>query len=235
MSGKHARRRSTPPGSHRRRHPNRNSRAVIVGMGLAAVPVVGVVGTAVPAHGVDGATWDRLAQCESGGNWSINTGNGYFGGLQFHPATWRGHGGGEFAPSAHQATREQQIAVAERVLTTQGWGAWPACSRRLGLSGTAGGSASTTPVSTGSSSGSTASTGSSAAPTPDGGGGSASAAENAGGSSTGDANANPGSDGAGSTDDDDYEDDEGYDGEDEGEDDDDDEDEDEEDEGEDDD
>jgi resuscitation-promoting factor RpfA len=214
MSGKHARRRSTPPGSHRRRQPKRNSRATIVGMGLAAVPVVGVVGAA-PAYGADAATWDRLAQCESGGNWSINTGNGYFGGLQFHPATWRGHGGGEFASSAHQATREQQITVAERVLATQGWGAWPACSRRLGLSGTAGGNASTTPVSTGSSSGSTAATDSSAAPTPGGGGGSSSAAENAAGSSTGDADANPGSDGGGSAGDDEYEGDDGYDDDDE--------------------
>ncbi|GAA1474538.1 DUF3235 domain-containing protein [Corynebacterium felinum] len=77
--------------------------------------------------------WDRLAQCESGGNWAINTGNGYHGGLQFAPSTWRGFGGGEFAPYAYQASREQQIAVAERVLARQGWNAWPACSRKLGL------------------------------------------------------------------------------------------------------
>ncbi|GAB3077245.1 resuscitation-promoting factor Rpf1 domain-containing protein [Corynebacterium aquatimens] len=77
--------------------------------------------------------WDRLAQCESGGNWAINTGNGYHGGLQFHPQTWRAHGGGQFAPTANLATREQQIVVAERVLASQGWGAWPACSARLGL------------------------------------------------------------------------------------------------------
>ncbi|HWH33599.1 MAG TPA: transglycosylase family protein [Egibacteraceae bacterium] len=89
-------------------------------------------GGAAPA--VAGAgVWDQLAQCESGGNWSINTGNGYSGGLQFHPGTWTGHGGGEYAPTASQATREQQIAVAQRVQASQGWGAWPACSRRLGL------------------------------------------------------------------------------------------------------
>ncbi len=76
--------------------------------------------------------WDRLADCESGGDWSINTGT-YDGGLQFHPDTWRGYGGTEFAESAWQATREQQITVAERVLDDAGWGAWPACSRRLGL------------------------------------------------------------------------------------------------------
>lgn len=77
--------------------------------------------------------WDRLAQCESGGNWAINTGNGYHGGLQFSASTWAAYGGQEFAPYAYQATREQQIAVAERTLAGQGWGAWPACSASLGL------------------------------------------------------------------------------------------------------
>ncbi|MEB3022884.1 transglycosylase family protein [[Mycobacterium] crassicus] len=75
--------------------------------------------------------WDRVAGCESGNNWSINTGNGYHGGLQFSPGTWRAHGGGTYAPSAHLASREQQIAVAERVLATQGRGAWPTCGRGL--------------------------------------------------------------------------------------------------------
>ncbi|MGK9270812.1 transglycosylase family protein [Williamsia muralis] len=79
------------------------------------------------------AEWDQVAACESGNNWAINTGNGYQGGLQFSPSTWTGHGGGEFAPSADQATREQQIAVAERVLASQGPGAWPTCG--TGLSG----------------------------------------------------------------------------------------------------
>lgn len=79
--------------------------------------------------------WDQLAQCESGGNWGINTGNGFQGGLQFSPSTWSGYGGGEFAATANQATREQQIIVAERVLAGQGWGAWPSCSSQLGLSG----------------------------------------------------------------------------------------------------
>lgn len=77
--------------------------------------------------------WDRLVLCEAGGRWNANTGNGFSGGLQFLPSTWRGHGGNQFAPAAHLATREQQITVAERVLKTQGWRAWPACSRRLGL------------------------------------------------------------------------------------------------------
>lgn len=81
----------------------------------------------------NGAVWDALAQCESGGDWSIDTGNGYSGGLQFHPQTWLAHGGGEYAPTAGQATREQQIAIAEKVRASQGWGAWPACSAQLGL------------------------------------------------------------------------------------------------------
>ena len=79
---------------------------------------------------VGGSVWDRLAQCESGGNWSINTGNGYSGGLQFSPGTWRANGG---SGSASNASRAEQIRVAQRVLASQGWGAWPACSSRLGL------------------------------------------------------------------------------------------------------
>jgi hypothetical protein len=82
------------------------------------------------------SVWDVLSSCESGQNWSANTGNGFVGGLQFLPETWRAHGGTTFAPSAELASREQQIAIAERVLASQGWGAWPACSARLGLAGT---------------------------------------------------------------------------------------------------
>jgi LysM repeat protein len=85
--------------------------------------------SAAPAP-AGGGVWDRLAQCESGGNWSINTGNGYSGGLQFAPGTWAAHGG---KGSAHSASRAEQIRVAERVRASQGWGAWPACSARLGL------------------------------------------------------------------------------------------------------
>ena len=76
--------------------------------------------------------WDSLAQCESGGNWGINTGNGYAGGLQFSPSTWAAYGG---TGSAASASREQQIAVAEKVQAGQGWGAWPACAAKLGLTG----------------------------------------------------------------------------------------------------
>jgi resuscitation-promoting factor RpfB len=78
-----------------------------------------------------GSVWDRLAECESGGNWSINTGNGFYGGLQFTLSTWRAYGG---TGMPHEASREEQIAVAERVQDAQGWGAWPACTSKLGIS-----------------------------------------------------------------------------------------------------
>jgi hypothetical protein len=95
--------------------------------------VIGGGGIALAGHAsaaTDGE-WDRVAGCESGGNWGINTGNGYHGGLQFSQGTWAAHGGGEFAPTANQATREQQIAVGERVLASQGRGAWPVCGHGL--------------------------------------------------------------------------------------------------------
>jgi hypothetical protein len=82
----------------------------------------------------DGDTvWDDLAQCESGGNWAINTGNGYYGGLQFSYDTWHGYAGGEFAEYPHEATREQQIVVAERLHAARGFQPWPACRSKLGL------------------------------------------------------------------------------------------------------
>jgi len=95
--------------------------------------VIGGGGIALAGHAAAApdSQWDRVAACESGGNWGINTGNGYHGGLQFSQGTWAAHGGGEFASSANQATRDQQIAVAERVLATQGRGAWPVCGRGL--------------------------------------------------------------------------------------------------------
>jgi hypothetical protein len=83
-----------------------------------------------------GAVWDRLAACESGGNWQADTGNGYYGGVQFDRQTWRANGGTDYAPTASQASREEQIAVAQKVRDSRGgYGAWPACSRKLGLSG----------------------------------------------------------------------------------------------------
>jgi len=76
--------------------------------------------------------WDQLAECESGGNWSINTGNGFTGGVQFLQSTWLAMGGAEFAPDAYLATREEQIIVAERLVAVSGWGAWPGCSTKFG-------------------------------------------------------------------------------------------------------
>lgn len=89
-------------------------------------------GASAPAV-AGGSVWDELAQCESTGDWHINTGNGYSGGLQFNAQTWQAYGGGEYAPQAYQASREQQIAIAEKVQAAQGWGAWPACTASMGL------------------------------------------------------------------------------------------------------
>jgi hypothetical protein len=82
---------------------------------------------------MDGSVWDRLAQCEASGNWAANTGNGYYGGLQFNLGTWQSYGGGEFAAYPHQATREEQILVAERLHAARGFQPWPACRVKLGL------------------------------------------------------------------------------------------------------
>ena len=92
----------------------------------AAPAAAAPVSTAVPASS-GGANWSAIAACESGGNWSANTGNGFYGGLQFTEQTWLGYGGGQYASSASQATAAQQIAVAQRVLAGQGIGAWPVC------------------------------------------------------------------------------------------------------------
>lgn len=83
-----------------------------------------------PVASAGGDVWDKIAQCESGGNWSINTGNGYYGGLQFTLQSWRGVGGSGYP---HQASKAEQISRAEMLRARQGWGAWPACTRKLGL------------------------------------------------------------------------------------------------------
>jgi uncharacterized protein YabE (DUF348 family) len=107
---------------------------VVVSPAKNAVLRVGAKpGTEVPPVRA-GATWDALAQCEAGGNWSINTGNGYFGGVQFDQNTWERSGGLRYAARADLATREEQIAIAEVTRARQGWGAWPTCSGRLGAS-----------------------------------------------------------------------------------------------------
>src|SRR4051812_47765644 len=118
----------------------RRTATVVAASALALGVATITPGTALAATG---STWDRLAQCESSGNWSINTGNGFSGGLQFTPSTWRAYGGTAYASSAYLAGRSAQIAVAQRVLASQGWGAWPACSAKLGLRGKSGAGAST--------------------------------------------------------------------------------------------
>jgi cytoskeletal protein RodZ len=95
-----------------------------------APPVTQPAPAPVAATVSNGSTWDALAQCEAGGNWAINTGNGYYGGLQFSAQSWHAVGGSGLP---HQASRETQIAMGERLRAAQGWGAWPACSAKLGL------------------------------------------------------------------------------------------------------
>lgn len=127
----------------------------------AALAIGGVAAATMSmpaANAVDSATWDALAQCESGGNWSINTGNGFYGGLQFTQQSWTGVG---MSGSPATATREQQIEAGERLLAIQGWGAWPACSAKLGLYGKTGAS----PTYTDSTTSTTATTTSTAATT----------------------------------------------------------------------
>jgi hypothetical protein len=103
--------------------------AAFVALIAAVVPAM----VASPAEAASLRTWKRLAMCESGGRWHINTGNGYYGGLQFSSSTWRAFGGRKFASNAHRASRAEQIRIAEKVRRTQGWGAWPACTSKLGL------------------------------------------------------------------------------------------------------
>ncbi|MBY0289015.1 MAG: transglycosylase family protein [Mycobacteriaceae bacterium] len=115
------------------RHRKPTASAVNVAKIAFTGAVIGTGGLTLAgqANAATDGEWDQVARCESGGNWAINTGNGYHGGLQFSPSTWSGHGGGEFAPAAYLASKEEQIAVAERVLAGQGKGAWPSCGGPL--------------------------------------------------------------------------------------------------------
>src|SRR5258708_2954735 len=117
--------------SGRHRKPTTSSVSVAKIAFTGAVLGAGSIAMAGQAAAATDGEWDQVARCESGGNWGINTGNGYFGGVQFNAGTWSSHGGGQYAPSAQLATKEQQIAVAERVLATQGRGAWPVCGGPL--------------------------------------------------------------------------------------------------------
>ncbi|MEU7279289.1 transglycosylase family protein [Streptomyces sp. NPDC045431] len=121
-------------GKAKHRRPSKAVRfaafAGITGVAVAA-PLMG----ATSASAATSAEWDKVAQCESGGNWSINTGNGYYGGLQFSASTWAAYGGTAYASTADQASKAQQIEIAEKVLAGQGKGAWPVCG--VGLSNAA--------------------------------------------------------------------------------------------------
>ncbi|GGN37603.1 LysM peptidoglycan-binding domain-containing protein [Streptomyces fuscichromogenes] len=138
-------------GKHRR--PSKAVRAIAVA-GVTGVAVAAPLMAAGSASAATASEWDAVAQCESGGNWAINTGNGYYGGLQFSASTWAAYGGTQYAAQANQATKAQQITIAEKVLGAQGKGAWPVCG--TGLSGAAyTGSAGTSSSGTGTSTRST--------------------------------------------------------------------------------
>jgi LysM repeat protein len=103
-------------------------------LGITAAGVAGTAALLGPASAAQASSvnWDAIAQCESGGNWSINTGNGFYGGLQFTKGTWKGYGGTKYASTANKASRSEQIAIAEKVLRGQGIGAWPVCGKKGG-------------------------------------------------------------------------------------------------------
>ncbi|MFK4105888.1 transglycosylase family protein [Streptomyces sp. NPDC019531] len=115
----------------------RKTRTTAALAGAALLAPLGLLAAAGNSAAADSGVWDRIAQCESGGNWHINTGNGYYGGLQFSAGTWRAYGGTAYASTADQATKSQQISVATKVQRAQGWGAWPTCSARAGAYGSA--------------------------------------------------------------------------------------------------
>lgn len=115
----------------------KSTRTTAVIGGAALLAPLGLLAATGQAGAADSGVWDRIARCESGGNWQINTGNGYYGGLQFSAGTWRAFGGGAYAPTADKASKAQQIAVATKVQRAQGWGAWPTCAARAGAYGSA--------------------------------------------------------------------------------------------------
>jgi LysM repeat protein len=125
-------------GTHRR--PSKASRVIAIA-GVTGAAVAAPLMASGSASAATASEWDAVAQCESGGNWSINTGNGYYGGLQFSASTWSAYGGTQYASTADQASKEQQIQIAEKVLASQGKGAWPVCGKGLSSAGYSGGSA----------------------------------------------------------------------------------------------
>src|SRR5581483_10222551 len=121
------------PARYRGRHRQPSNAARLTAIGAVGAGTLAASVIAPPlAHAATGAQWDRIAQCESGGNWHADTGNGFYGGLQFTESTWSGYGGGRYAARADEASRREQITIANRVLHGQGWGAWPVCSHYAG-------------------------------------------------------------------------------------------------------
>ncbi|MFD3501401.1 transglycosylase family protein [Streptomyces sp. NPDC058676] len=141
-------------GKHRR--PSKATRAIAIA-GVTGAAVAAPLMAAGNASAATASEWDAVAQCESGGNWSINTGNGYYGGLQFSASTWAAYGGTQYASQANQASKSQQIAVAEKVLASQGKGAWPSCGVNLSSSAYNGSTDTSSNSSSGSSSSSSGS------------------------------------------------------------------------------
>ncbi|MEB8340972.1 transglycosylase family protein [Streptomyces endophyticus] len=117
-------------GKNKHRRPSKAVRVATLGGVAAAAVAVPLMG-ATSASAATTSEWDQVAQCESGGNWSTNTGNGFYGGLQFSSSTWSAYGGDQYASTADQASKAQQIAVGEKVLASQGSGAWPNCGSGL--------------------------------------------------------------------------------------------------------
>ncbi|HLL32459.1 transglycosylase family protein [Streptomyces sp.] len=126
-------------GKHRR--PSKATRAIAIA-GVTGAAVAAPLMAAGNASAATASEWEAVAQCESGGNWSINTGNGYYGGLQFSASTWAAYGGTQYAATADQASKAQQIEIAEKVLAGQGKGAWPHCGVNLSSAPYGGGAAS---------------------------------------------------------------------------------------------
>ena len=116
----------------RHRAPTNTAKYVARSTAAGTAFALPLVGFTTAANAATEEQWDHVAQCESGGNWHINTGNGYYGGLQFTSSTWLGYGGGNYASRADLASKSEQIAIANKVLASQGWGAWPVCSRYAG-------------------------------------------------------------------------------------------------------
>ena len=147
--------RGSKPGRHRKSNITRG-RIIASTVAATAVVAAPLALSAAPAQAA-GSVWDRVAACESGGNWSINTGNSFYGGVQFTNSTWRAYGGAKYASRADLATKAQQIAIAKHTLASQGPGAWPVCGPNAGLTKSNGGASATGDTSSKSSSSTTSS------------------------------------------------------------------------------